>query len=96
MEIKQYTEERIALLAKRLKTGLYTLTAVILTAAVAAGCTFTGAEKTARTEDAVLYELGAGLTLAIPADIAEELVVEFPTDEQQEPRFPCVYHRASY
>lgn len=90
-------KERIALLAKRPKTAFYTLIAVILIVAMAVGCTFTGAPKEgALLEDAVLYELGDGLTLAIPADIAEELVVEFPGDEQQEPRFPYVYHRASY
>ena len=90
-------KERIALLAKRPKTAFYTLIAVILIAAMAVGCTFTGAPKeSALLEDAVLYELGDGLILAIPADIAEELVVEFPGGEHQEPRFPYVYHRASY
>ena len=89
-------KERIALLAKHPKTAAYTLAAVLLVAAAAVGCTFTGATKGALLEDAVLYELGDGLTLAIPADIAEELVVEFPEDKPQEPSFPCVYHRASY
>ena len=89
-------KERIVLLAKHPKTAVYTLAAVALIAIAAVGCTFTGAEKTAQTDDAVLYELGDGLTLAIPADIAEELLVEFPDDKQQEPSFPYVYHRASY
>ena len=89
-------KERIVLLAKHPKTAAYTLAAVALIAIAAVGCTFTGAEKTAQTDDAVLYELGDGLTLAIPADIAEELLVEFPDDKQQEPSFPYVYHRASY
>lgn len=90
-------KERIALLAKRPKTAFSTLITVILIAAMAVGCTFTGVPKEgALLEDAVLYELGDGLTLAIPANIVEELVVEFPGDEQQEPRFPYVYHRASY
>ena len=89
-------KERIILLAKRPKTALYTLIAVILVAVIALGCTFTGAPKGALLEDAVLYELGDGLTLAIPADISEEILVEFPADEQQEPNFPYVYHRASY
>ncbi len=89
-------KERIVLLAKRPKTALYTLVAVILIAAIAVGCTFTGAPKGTQLEDAVLYELGDGLTLAIPADIADELLVEFPEEGQQEPRFPYVYYRASY
>lgn len=84
-------KERIRLLARRPKTALYTLIAVILVAAIAVGCTFTGASK----GDDVLYDLGDGLTLAIPTDIAEELLLEFP-DGQQEPSFPRVYHRASY
>ena len=89
-------KERIVLLAKRPKTALYTLIAVILIAVIAMGCTFTGAPKGALLEDAVLHKLGDGLTLAIPADIAEELLVEFPDEQQQEPSFPYVYHRASY
>lgn len=89
-------KERIVLLAKRPKTALYTLIAVILVAVIAVGCTFTGASKGTLLEDAVLYELGDGLTLAIPADIAEEILVEFPDEEQQEPSFPYVYYRASY
>ena len=89
-------KERIVLLAKRPKTAAHTLAVVVLLAAVAVGCTFTGAQGTEPAEDAVLYELGDGLTLAIPADIAQELVVEFPDEDQQEPRFPYVYHRASY
>ncbi len=38
-------KERILLLAKRPKTAVYTLAAVALIAAVAVGCTFTGAQK---------------------------------------------------
>ena len=86
---------RIALLAKRPKTAVYTLAAVMIIAAAAVGCTFTGARETAQAEDAVLYELGDGLTLAIPADIAEELLVEFP-DERQGSCLLRVYHRSSY
>lgn len=88
-------KERIVLLAKHPKTALYTLTAVILIAAIAVGCTFTGASRGTLLVDPVLYELGDRLTLAIPADISEEILVEFP-DGQQEPNFPYVYHRASY
>ena len=89
-------KERIVLLAKRPKTALYTLIAVILVAVIAVGCTFTGASRGALLEDAVLYELGDRLTLAIPTDIAEEILVEFSDEEEQEPNFPYIYHRASY
>lgn len=47
--------ERILLLAKRPKTAAYTLAAVVLIAAAAVGCTFTGAE---REEDAVPDQVG--------------------------------------
>lgn len=40
-------KERIAMIAKKPKTAIYTLIAVILIAVVAAGCTFTGAKETA-------------------------------------------------
>ena len=48
--------------------------------------------------DADLYDLGGGLTLAIPADIAEDVIVLFDGEpgEGSEPVFPRVYHRASY
>ena len=41
---KKSIKERIVLIAKRPKTAAYTLAAVILIAAVAVGCTFTGAK----------------------------------------------------
>ena len=48
--------------------------------------------------DAVLYDLGEGFTLALPADLAEDLLVQFPTpaEEGGGPLFPRVYHRPSY
>lgn len=41
--------ERILLLAKKPKTAVYTLVAVLLVAALAVGCTFTGAKEDAET-----------------------------------------------
>lgn len=48
--------------------------------------------------DAALYDLGGGLTLAIPTDIVEDTMVLFDEDlgDGLEPVFPRVYHRASY
>ena len=48
--------------------------------------------------DAALYELGGGLTLAIPTDIVEDTMVLFDEDlgDGSEPVFPRVYHRSSY
>lgn len=42
---KKTLKERIALIAKKPKTALYTLIACVLVAAIAVGCTFTGAPK---------------------------------------------------
>ena len=38
-------KERIALIVKKPKMALYTMITVVIIAAVAVGCTFTGAEK---------------------------------------------------
>ena len=66
-------KERIVLLAKRPKTALYTLTAVILIAAIAVGCTFTGAEK----EDGVTVTLAEGIEAPqAVSDYAREYVEE--------------------
>ena len=48
--------------------------------------------------DAALYDLGGGLTLAIPTDIVEDTMVLFDEDlgDGSEPVFPRVYHRSSY
>ena len=42
-------KERITLIAKKPKMAIYTLVAAVLVAAVAVGCTFTGAEKDEKT-----------------------------------------------
>lgn len=48
--------------------------------------------------DAALYDLGGGLTLAIPTDIVEDTMVLFEEDlgDGSEPVFPRVYNRSSY
>lgn len=46
---KNNLKERITMIAKKPKMALYTLAAVILVAALAAGCTFTGAKTAAQT-----------------------------------------------
>lgn len=48
--------------------------------------------------DAALYDLGGGLTLAIPTDIVEDTMVLFDEDlgDGSEPVFPDIYHRSSY
>lgn len=44
-------KERIALIVKKPKMAVYTLIAVVLVAAIAVGCTFTGANDTPDTDD---------------------------------------------
>lgn len=65
--------ERIILLAKRPKTALYTLTAVILIAAIAVGCTFTGAQK----DGDISINLAEGIEVPqAVSDYAKEYVKE--------------------
>lgn len=56
------------------------------------------ADPDALLTDAALYDLGGGLTLAIPTDIVEDTMVLFDGDlgDGSEPVFPAVYHRSSY
>ena len=56
------------------------------------------ADPDALLTDAALYDLGGGLTLAIPIDIVEDTMVLFDGDlgDGSEPVFPSVYHRSSY
>ena len=92
-------QQRVALLVKKPETRATAIFGACTALALAAVFTFGGSVSSPYNsvmDDAVLYELGDGLTLAIPANISEELLVEFPDDEQQEPNFPYVYHRASY
>lgn len=53
---KRSIRERITLIAKKPKMAAYTLIAVLLIAAVAAGCTFTGAKKAPAEWTAMLTE----------------------------------------
>lgn len=67
-------KERILLLAKRPKTAGYTLAAVALIAALAVGCTFTGAQKSGEGTAISLAE-GIDVPQAV-ADYAREYVQE--------------------
>ena len=70
-------KERIRLLAKRPKMAAYTLTAVVLIAATAVGCTFTGA----KSGNAISSDPGEDLTPAISRDMAEETIFNAYEDE---------------
>lgn len=51
---KSSLRERIVLIAKKPKMAVYTLIAVVLIAAIAVGCTFTGAKEDAPREDMLI------------------------------------------
>lgn len=65
-------KERILLLAKRPKTAVYTLAAVALIAAVAVGCTFTGAQMSGEETDLEPAEEVTLTGLAVEASGSEE------------------------
>lgn len=73
-------KERIQMLVKRPKTAGLTLIAVLLVAALAVGCSFTGAKQ---DEGMTLYRCGS-LTAALPSDDVDALRVtaEAPDGEQ--------------
>lgn len=74
---KKEIKERIVMIAKKPKTALYTLIAVVLVAAIAVGCTFTGSVDTTVPEDPTPSALPATEPTASeaatepPASIAE-------------------------
>lgn len=64
-------KERIMLIAKKPKTAIYTLVAVVLIAAVAVGCTFTGASRSLTGEPVFtrLDEVSSITLAALPNDM---------------------------
>ncbi len=70
---KKSIRERILLISKRPKTAAYTLVAVILTAAVAVGCTFTGASKTG--ERRTIFSEG-GISITVASDYADRIYLD--------------------
>lgn len=66
---KSSIKERIMLIAKKPKTAIYTLIAVVLIAALAVGCTFTGARDSEDTPWAWAQGINTGrITSAVPWD----------------------------
>jgi beta-lactamase regulating signal transducer with metallopeptidase domain len=90
---KSAIKERIMLIAKKPKTAIYTLVAVLLIAAVAVGCMFTGANgENSSAAEQTLYNCD-GLTLAIPNEYADRLY--FP-ESLRENELIQVYEKQSY
>jgi beta-lactamase regulating signal transducer with metallopeptidase domain len=85
--------ERITLIAKKPKTAVFPMIAVLLIAAVAAGCTFTGAQDGSRPDaDQTLYDR-AGFTVAIPDKYTDRLYIP---DSFSESELIKVYEKQSY
>ena len=90
---KSSIKERIMLIAKKPKTAIYTLIAVVLIAALAVGCTFTGAKDGSYSDaDQMLYDR-AGLTVAIPNEYIDRLYIPDILSENELIR---VYEKQSY
>lgn len=89
-------KERITLLVKKPKMALYTLVATLVIAAVAVGCTFTGAKNTKNLEDMdlTLYET-KGHTVAIANEYIDQLIVHTTDEENRDAVLISVYEKAS-
>lgn len=87
--------ERIALIVKKPKMAAYTAVAVVLIAALAVGCTFTGANEPEKTDgdDVTVYQCGE-LTVAIPNEYVDELIVYTGADTGDESVLLKVYGKA--
>lgn len=89
-------KERITLIARKPKMAVYTLAAVVLIAAVAVGCTFTGAKKADNFADGdyTLYDCD-GLTVAIPNEYIDQLIVHTGEELENDGLLISVYEKAS-
>ena len=91
---KRGIKERIILIAKKPKMLATTLIAVLVIAAVAMGCTFTGAKKEGSPDDVTLYDCG-DYSVHIPSEYVDQLIVytwDAPYDDMT---LISVYEKAS-
>ncbi len=107
-EEKKQLRERLLCIAKYRKSGPMVLFLSLLLAAVVGACAMVSDVKTVtpdapedepREEDVeppVLYELDGGLTLAIPADIADRLVVKPGSGDEYWDDLVSIYEKQSY
>lgn len=107
-EEKKQLRERLLCIAKYRKSGPMVLFLSLLLAAVVGACAMVSNVKTVtpdapedepREEDVeppVLYELDGGLTLAIPADIADRLVVKPGSGDEYWDDLVSIYEKQSY
>ncbi|SMC37562.1 M56 family metallopeptidase [Papillibacter cinnamivorans] len=94
---KRGIRERITLIAKKPRMLTGTLATVLLIAALAAGCTFTGAKESTVPESTVpvtLYER-SGITIAIPEEYADQVLVD-PADNSGGTELLHVYDKSVY
>lgn len=89
--------ERIALIVKKPKMAAYTAVAVVLIAALAVGCTFTGANEPGKMsgdgDGVTVYQCGK-LAAAIPNEYVDELIVYNGADTGDENVLLKVYGKA--
>ena len=93
---KSSIRERITLIAKKPKTAVCTLIAVAVIAAVAVGCTFTGAKEADSSADGdyTLYDCD-GLTVAVPNEYIDQLIVRTGEELGNDAALISVYEKAS-
>lgn len=105
-EEKEQLKERLACIVKLHKRGPASVALSAVLVLLLGGCALVSGTETASPaptdspaptgllEEAELYEIGDGLTLAIPADLTETVLVLEPWEEGR--GFPGVYERQSY
>lgn len=93
---KNSIRERITLIARKPKTAVCTLIAVAVIAAVAVGCTFTGAKEAGGSADGdyTLYDCD-GLTVAVPNEYIDQLIVRTGEELENGAALISVYEKAS-
>jgi len=89
---KSSIRERIILIAKKPKMATYTLITVVLIAAVAVGCTFTGAKS--ETDDVVLYDCG-GYSIAVPSEYIDQLIIHTGNELENDNALISIFEKAS-
>jgi hypothetical protein len=86
-------KERIMLIAKKPKMAIYPFVAVVLIAAVAVVCTFTGAEKP--TKSGEIFSDGT-ITISVSKEYAEQLYVDSLYSDDLITMIANIYYKPDY
>lgn len=92
-ESKSSIRERIMLLAKKPNMAVYTLVAVVVVAAIAVGCTFTGAEQP--TEQVDIFSDGP-ITISVSQEYVDQLYVDSLYSDDMVTRIANIYYKPDY